>query len=302
MLEFYFMRKPHFFKAKSRLGLINKPNRMPELNLGVELGPDAILDGNFLDIFENATVSNFHFPSPETISKEDFLNVLAQNILNFKNLINLNLKKSQMQIVVGGDHSVSLASFLAVLERAADVEKVGYLHFDSHGDINLFKDSPSQNFHGMYLRPLFDKFDIEAIDKLVPVKLTPNNLLIVGNLDLDKGEKDFIEKNNIQTISQDNFELENEKYLKIFTEFVGRFEYLHVSFDGDVLDKSIFKATGIPAEHGFLLSEVLTLIKILAKHKKLSFDVCEFNPKKDGATESKIIVQKILKEIIFSSQ
>ncbi len=293
------MKKPHFFKAKSRLGLVNKPNRMPELNLGVEQGPDVILESNFLNEIENATVSNFHFPTPETISKNEFFNTLSQSMVNFKNLINANIKKSQMQVVIGGDHSVSLPSFLALLERVEDISKVGYIHFDSHGDINLFKDSPSQNFHGMYLRPLFSKFDIEQIDKLIPNKLSPKNLLIVGNLDLDQGEKNFIESCGIQTISQDNFELENEKYLKIFTDFVKNFEYLHVSFDGDVLDKSIFKATGIPAERGFLLSEVLTLFNILKTHKKLSFDVCEFNPKKEGAIESKIIVQKLLKEIIM---
>lgn len=292
------MKKVHFFKAKSRLGLVNKPNRMPELNLGVESGPDVILESNFLDEIDNATVSNFHFPAPETVSQDDFFKTLSQSIVNFKNLINSNLKKSQMQIVIGGDHSVSLPSFLALLERVDDTNKVGYIHFDSHGDINLFKDSPSKNFHGMYLRSLFSKFDIEEIDKLVPNKLSPINLLIIGNLDLDSGEKIFIENTNIQIISQDNFELENEKYLKIFTDFVKRFEYLHVSFDGDVLDKSIFKATGIPAERGFLLSEILTFFKILKTHKKISFDVCEFNPKKEGATESKIIIQKLLKEII----
>lgn len=292
------MRVIHFFKARSRIGIINNPYNQTESNLGVEIGADLILDNSFLSEFKNYYLSVFNFPSPESISKEEYFAVLSEQLIYFKDFINSELTKKEKQIVVGGDHCISLSSVMALIDRVKDVNKIGYIHFDSHGDINLFKDSPSGNFHGMYLRPLFDIFDIPLIDNLVPNKVPTENLLIVGNLDLDKEEKDFIKSKNIKLISRNDLLLSNEKTLQLFKTFVNNFEYLHVSFDGDVLDRSIFPATGIPVENGFMLKEIISLIKIIAFHPNISFDIAEFNPKKNGVIESAGIVRKILKYVI----
>lgn len=292
------MKKIHFFKAKSRIGITNNPYNQKESNVGVEKGPDFILDTPFLSKFENYYLSVFNFPSPESISKEKYFEVIAKSLIYFKDFINSELKRSEKQIVIGGDHCISLSSVLALIDRVKDVNKIGYIHFDSHGDINLFKDSPSGNFHGMYLRPLFDTFDILQIDSLVWNKIPTKNLLMVGNLDLDKGETDFIKSKKIKLISRNDMLLNNKKTLDLFKDFVNNLEYLHVSFDGDVLDKSIFSATGIPAENGFMLKEIMSLIKIIADHPNLSFDIAELNPSKSGAVESRKIAQKILQLIL----
>ena len=292
------MVKAHFFKVKSRIGIINNPNKQKEKNIGVEDGAAHILEENFLKKLKSYSVSDFNFPDPKDLSKENFFKTVNKYIVDLQNKINREIEDDQTQIVIGGDHSVSLPSVLAVIDRVGSSKKIGYVHFDSHGDINLYKQSPSKNFHGMYLRPLFDDFDISLIDSLLVDKMPTENLLIVGNLDLDQGEFQFLNDKNIKIISRENLKLQRQKTLKIFNDFINNFEYLHVSFDTDVLDKSIFFATGIPAENGFMLSEIMQFINIISKHKKLSFDIAEFNPYKKGSIKSKRICQQILLKVL----
>lgn len=292
------MLTPHFFKARSRIGIVNKPFHQKENNIGVELGADFILEENFLKIFDKYSISSFDFPLPEDISEGSYFEVFRNSINDFSNFINDELKEERKQMVIGGDHIVSLGSVLAVMKRVRDRSKIGYVHFDSHADINKFHDSPSNNFHGMYLRPLFDKFDIKLIDELVPDKIPARNAMFIGNLDLDPGEEKFIKENNIKSISRSDLTENKEQALQMFENFINNLEYLHVSFDGDVLDRTIFNATGIPAEDGFMLDEVMDLISIISGHKNLTFDIAEFNPLKKGVEESKKICQQILKRII----
>lgn len=292
------MQIPHFFKARSRIGIINNPNKQKSDNIGVEHGAEYILDYKFLNNFNEHLISNYEFPTPENISPREFFGVLENSISHFKDLINRQIKNGEIQVVIGGDHSVSLPSVLALIERKEDVKQVGYIHFDSHADINLYKESPSKNFHGMYLRPLFDDFDISQIDSLLIDKIPIENLLMVGNLDLDEGEFSFINNKHIKVVARKDLINEKEKTLKYFNNFVKKFKYLHVSFDGDVLDRSEFIATGIPCENGYRLKEIMEFIKIIKKHPNLSFDISEYNPIKDRGEKSKKIVQQILLEVL----
>lgn len=294
MIDSIPMFDQHFFKAKSRIGILNKPIHQDEFNFGVENGPDVILEPDFL---ENSgfKVSEFEFPLPEDLSSQEFAEVLTRSIIDFRDFINSELKIGERQVVIGGDHSVTLPSVLALIQRIPDLSELGYIHFDSHGDINLYKESPTKNFHGMYLRPLVDKFDIPQINNLVPNKLPTGNMLFVGNLDLDFGEEKFFQDKKIKTISENDLLKNSNQVLEFFKEFINRFNYLHVSFDVDILDEDIFPATGIPAKNGFKLDDVKLFLELIKNHPNLSFDLAEFNPEKPGSEKSRKIVQGILK-------
>ena len=76
------MRKIHFYKTKSRLGIVNPPIYQKDLNLGVEDAPDAILTKEFLSKFDSNT-SEFIFSKPEKI-KDQYFDVLATSIPSTK--------------------------------------------------------------------------------------------------------------------------------------------------------------------------------------------------------------------------
>lgn len=288
------MKKLHFFKAKSQLGCTGILYHLGKSNPGVERAPDAILDEDFLNILGSPPVSPFIFPHPDEIGKDELVEILVTNFKAFKEYINEKLAPGEIPLVVGGDHSIAFSSIMAALERAKKADDFGYIQIDSHGDMNLFTDSPSKNFHGMYLRPLLDDFDIPEIKNLVDKKINPGNVLFIGNLDLDPKERQFFQKQKIKNITGGQLQKDTNHILYQIQEFTSGFKYLHVSLDMDVFDKSIIPATGIPAQNGLFPQEVLPILKIVSDHPRLSFDISEINPAKAGAEESIKTAQEIL--------
>lgn len=292
------MKNVHFFKAKSQLGCTGILYNLGKSNPGVEHGPDAILDDKFLAQLNNPPISPFIFPQPDEITKNELVEVLVTNFKTFKDYINQKLQPKEMPIIVGGDHSVAFSSILATLDRIGDSKDLGYIQIDSHGDMNLFASSPSKNFHGMYLRPLLDTFDIPEIKKLATKKILSSNVLFIGNLNLDQEEKQFFQNQKIQNITGKDLSEDINHTLYKLEQFVNRFKYLHVSLDVDVFDQSIVSATALPCPNGLFPEQVLPIIKIVSGHPNLSFDICEINPQKTGAEQSIKLAQIIIEEVL----
>ena len=288
------MKIPHFFKANSRLGISNPHKFQKDTDIGVEDGPDVILTDDFLAKFPLCYTGEYIFPKPEKISPKQFNKALGDQISGFKEFINKYMRIGQTQVVIGGDHSVTLPSILAVRDRAGSFKNLGYIQFDSHGDINLKASSPTNNFHGMYARPLIDHFDIKEIENLVPSKLSVENIMYIGNLDLDQEEADLFAKKKVKNINGKALLEDKRNIVKDFSNFISSFQYLHVSFDVDVLDKTQASATGIPAENGLKLKNIKELLNIISKHPNLSFDLTEVNPRKSGMKQTLKSVHKVL--------
>lgn len=288
------MKIPHFFKAYCRLGIPNVPLRMSELNIGVEDAPDAILSKDFLVGFPKAQVSEYKFPNPEDIESKNYWQTLCLHLKGAKLKIDQELKAGETQIVVGGDNSVTLSSLLAVLERV-NPKKVGYIQFDSHGEENSFKGSISKNFHGMYMRPFLEDFDVKIVNDLVPNKLPSENFLTIGNLDLDPDEVEVYKRHNLKNFNKANI-ADAAEYLKAFIQ---QFDQIHINFDVDVMDQSITPAIGIPTENGLFPEHIFPLLEIIRTCPDWSLDLAEVNPKKEGALKTIQVVQKILQFMLI---
>ena len=196
------MRVLHFFKAKSRFGISNPHKLQEDVDIGVENGPDAVLTRDFLTKFSQCYINEYVFPEPEKVHPKQFNKILGERLNDFRRFINSHIKCGQTQVVIGGDHSVTLPSILAVKDRVGSLKNLGYIQFDSHGDMNLKASSPTGNFHGMYMRPLVARFDIRDVERSVSEKLPVGNIMYVGNLDLDKGEAELFAKKKIKNIDR----------------------------------------------------------------------------------------------------
>ncbi len=292
---------PHFFLAHSRLGIVNPPMHSNDLNIGVEEAPDEILTTSFLDKFLIFEKDSKSFPNPEQIRFDDYWSILAKNLLDLKKLINGRLGPGQTQIVVGGDNSVTFASLLAVLERIKDPRKIGYLQFDSHGESNSFAGSVTKNFHGMYMRPFFAKFDIEQIDVLVQKKIPTASFFSIGNLDLDGDEPEFFKQNKLENLRSEDFANKLDQCRNKLKHFIERFAHLHINFDIDVFDWSLAPATGVsaaPGWHGFSSDMVFDLLQLIRVHPSWSLDLTEVNPRKRGANQTIKLAQNVLLEML----
>ena len=126
------------------------------------------------------------------------------------------------------------------------------------------------------------------------------NIIYVGNLDLDQEENDLFAKHKIKNINWNKLSSDKNNILKYFKNFVSSFEYLHVTFDIDVLDKNQASATGIPSKNGLRLKDIEELLSIVGKHSNLSFDLTEVNPQKAGIECTVKSAHKVLLASLFS--
>src|SRR5688572_20193271 len=117
------------------------------------------------------------------------------------------------------------------MERMHVCKEMGYIQFDSHADINLQATSPTDNFHGMYVRALVDHFDIPEIEALVPQKLPTSNLLYIGNLDLDPAEQVYFHAQAIKNITKNDLIERKTQSLETLRHFISGFEHLHITVD-----------------------------------------------------------------------
>lgn len=294
------MKIPHFYKAQSRLGMIYLPYHGTKLNIGVENGPDAVLSESVLNDFDSKLcVNSYSFPNLDmTASEIRYQEVIASSTVELRNLITKTLKNDEMQVVIGGDHSVAFPSVLAVMSRV-DSRKIGYIQFDTHRDICSFSETQTGNFHGIYLRALTDeRFSDGPIKRLVHSPMSFSQVLYVGNLDDDPMERPFLVGKELHNITRKDILDDKSKSKKRLIDFISKFQQIHLSFDIDVFDRSIAPATGTPSSDGLYPEDVFPLLECFKSVPNLSIDLVEVNPEKEGAKETISLAQKVLLAVL----
>lgn len=290
-------------KAYSRLGMKYIPIGGAVLNLGVEYGPDAVLNSDFVDKINKRNkvdIIRYKFSKPEKVGQKTYYSTIAKetNILAHKIFNKLQKKNYKYMVTVGGDHSMALASVLAVFKFYKN-KKVGLIDFDSHGDIHLVKTSPTGNFHGMWLRPLLSKFDHKEIGLISNIRITSDNFLYIGNLLTEQEEERFIKESKIKVINSKQIVNKVKLIQNQISRFCNKFDVIHVTFDIDVFKTSIVSATGTPNPNGFDRAMVKKCIKPIVISKKLfSLDLVEVNPKKQGSKETVRVAQKVILDLL----
>ena len=279
------MLNPHYIKVYTHLGIHKLPI---ESSIGVEKAPDKILSDKFLTNLNYPETSEFKFSQQSS----DLYQTILKESLELRNLISKKIKENETVIVIGGDHSITFPSILADLERFGT--NIGVIHFDSHADFNLFKTSPSENFHGMYLRIFFDKYDLPFFENAVPNKIPLSNLIFIGDLELDSEESNFIRNNKLNTVSSLDMENSKNKVLDQLKIFVEKHKHIHISFDVDVFRKEIASATTTPSQNGFSRKPIFEILSIIKNAKSITLDIAEINPEKKGAEQTIKLAQKVI--------
>ena len=154
----------------------------------------------------------------------------------------------------------------------ADIVPIAYLHknitsdftvlwFDAHGDINSPVESNSKLFYGMPLRFLLENHN-EIINKMLGTQLGKNQIMLIGNRDLDTAEIEYIKKHNIANVSVKEIDQNNNIIIQKLKIQNCKNIYIHI--DLDVLDPESFPYIPVPSKNGLkteMLSYLLDQIK-----------------------------------------
>ncbi|MBI5614113.1 arginase family protein [Candidatus Gottesmanbacteria bacterium] len=293
------MKIPHFYKAQSRLGMIYLPYKGTTFNIGVENGPDAVLSESVLKKIDSAAhVDAYTFPVLDEKDSAQYQDVLSDSTKIFRDLIESTLKDYEMQVVIGGDHSVAFPSVLSIMNRV-DSKNIGYIQFDTHRDICSFRETPSGNFHGIYLRALTDnQFDDGPVKRLVESPMSFSQVFYVGNLDDDPMERPFLQGKTLNNITRKDILDDKSTSIKRLSDFISKFPHIHLSFDIDVFDSTIAPATGTPSPDGLYPDDVFPLLEVFKTIPSFSMDLVEVNPEKIGAEKTVALAQRVLLAIL----
>jgi agmatinase len=185
------------------------------------------------------------------------------------------LQNNKLPVMIGGEHTVTIGAIRAAARRFHELNLV---HFDAHADLR--DDYCGEKFsHACVIRRCFD---ILGGDKIF-------------QFGIRSGERDeftfakkhlFIQMFNLDQIGKIVRDLQNKP--------------VYLTIDLDVLDTSVFPATGTPEPGGVSFGDLLSAINEVSKLNVIGADLCEYSPPYDADGASAAVACKVLRELLLS--
>ncbi|OGR40647.1 MAG: arginase, partial [Desulfobacula sp. RIFOXYB2_FULL_45_6] len=158
------------------------------------------------------------------------------------------VRKGRFPLFIGGDHSIAIGTVASV----ADGDPMGLIWIDAHADFNTPETSPSGNIHGMPLAALIG----EGFESLINVgrpgaKILPENIVMIGQRDLDPIEKQRLKKSGITVFTMRDIDEQgiNSVANKALMKFA-HLKRIHLTVDMDALDPVEAPGVGTPVQPG----------------------------------------------------
>ncbi len=196
------------------------------------------------------------------------------------------VKTSAVPIILGGDHSISLANLRSIAKKHGPVALV---HFDSHADINDTVFGQRYN-HGTVFRRALEEGLISA-DHTIQLGMR-------GSLYDPDEHRIAREELGFELIPTHEIrEIGFEKLIeRIYERVNGRKVFL--TFDIDFVDPAYAPGTGTPEVGGFTSFETLSILRGLKDLNFVGCDIVEVAPQYDPAEMTAFMAANIGFEII----
>lgn len=229
-------------------------------------------------------------------------NLLAVNEFNYNlyNSVFQTLNNNYFPLILGGDHSIAIASTLASIKK---YKNMGIIWFDAHGDYNTFETTTSGNIHGLPFAALtnYEKKDLTSFH--TGNYFNPKNAVLVGASDIDiPFELQNLKDAGVTIFTAEDIKKEGAEtiYEKAFEIASNGTNGIHISYDIDVIDPSIAPGVSIPTQNGISLENAYTFVDYILKNKEKikSLDLVEFNPLTDIDKKTEKIASHILNELL----
>ncbi|HDZ6210579.1 TPA: arginase [Staphylococcus aureus] len=271
------------------IDIIGAPSTFGQRKLGVDLGPTAIRYAGLisrlkqldLDVYDKGdikvpavNIEKFHSEQKGLRNYDEIIEVNQK--LNKE--VSASIENNRFPLVLGGDHSIAVGSVSAISKH---YNNLGVIWYDAHGDLNIPEESPSGNIHGMPLRILTGEGPKELLELNSNV-IKPENIVLIGMRDFDKGERQFIKDHNIKTFTMSDIDkLGIKEVIENTIEYLKsrNVDGVHLSLDVDALDPLETPGTGTRVLGGLSYRESHFALELLHQsHLISSMDLVEVNP------------------------
>lgn len=220
----------------------------------------------------------------------------------YKNMVD-KIKEEYFPIMIGGDHSASIASALASVKVNIDV---GMIWIDAHTDYNTFETTVTGNLHGLPLAAINGYKNSELRFYHKGKVIQPSKTVIIGARSIDEAEKDNVKYSGVTVFTTEDIKEKGiETIMDEAFKIAGyKTKGIHISYDLDVIDPDIAPGVSIPEFDGISEEEAMQINEYIVKHMNdvLSFDLVEFNPLRDVNRKTEQIALNLLAQIIRAAE
>ncbi len=191
-------------------------------------------------------------------------------------------------VIIGGDHSIEFAN-VAGLADVYGKENVGVIHFDAHYDAGGSR-SGHLISHAQPVRRLVDDGHILG-----------RNFIQVGLRGSWPGPDGFEWMRENEFRYHTMAEIDRDGWTTVMQRVLDEAndgpEYLHISFDIDVMDPAYTSGTGTPVPGGLTPREVFPIVRgLCSENNVVGFDLVELNPLVDPGYTTALNAKQVVDE------
>lgn len=243
---------------------------------GSDKGPAAIIEasGNMelYDIETDSEVYRMGIYTAEPVNGQMFPEDMVASV---REKVGHYIRKNKYVVVIGGEHSVSIGSVMAHIEKDTHIS---VLQLDAHSDLRDEYEGSRYNHACVMAR----------ISELCPI-------VQVGIRSMDFSEKAALDTSRIffaEDVRRDKSWIE-----KVISKLS---EKVYITIDLDVFDPSIMPSTGTPEPGGLLWYDLLELLKSVFNGKRVvGFDVVELCPNEKNKAPDFLAAKLIYKLLSY---
>lgn len=201
------------------------------------------------------------------------------------------LEYNKFNLVLGGDHSVSIATQKAFYDYAKKLNKIPVIiHLDAHPDICDFYDDSKYSHACTNMRAIDNGYLTE-------------NITLIGIRGYEEQEVIYLAKHpelrvyNASYLNENGFD-DTLSYL--LDKYKGKDEYMiYLSYDIDANDPSFAPGTGTPEAFGLNSIKLMKFIKELFKNLTINvLDIVEISPVLDTNNITSWLALKTIYEVL----
>ena len=269
---------------------------------GAKLGSVQLLN-DLQSFYKGETAS---FQQPEDVIKSRNLSDREKNKYEleefnsklYKNIVE-KTKEEFFPIVIGGDHSVGMASALASIKHQPDI---GTIWISAHTNYCTRETTTTGNLNEFSLMTVSNQKNSEYRHYHDGQIIQPSKTVIIGVREISQNQKDDLKYSGVTVFTMDDIKEKGIEEIieQAFNIATFKTQGVHVSFSLDVLDPDIAPGVSAPIDDGLTQEEALKIHETIAQNIEdvVAYDLVEYNPLKDESRKTEQIAVNLLAKVL----
>lgn len=269
---------------------------------GAKLGSVQLLN-DLQSFYKGETAS---FQQPEDVIKSRNLSDREKNKYELEefntklyNNILVKTKEEFFPIVIGGDHSVGMASALASIKHQPDI---GTIWISAHTNYCTRETTTTGNLNEFSLMTVSNQKNSEYRHYHDGQIIQPSKTVIIGVREISQNQKDDLKYSGVTVFTMDDIKEKGIEEIieQAFNITTFKTQGVHVSFSLDVLDPEIAPGVSAPIDDGLTQEEALKIHETIAQNIEdvVAYDLVEYNPLKDENRKTEQIAVNLLAKVL----